>query len=161
MQYLTAPKFGNTHLLDRRCAHTHDDASLPDQLRPAQWGNPERSARPLREATKGGSSASYPALGGSRQPANRLVQDLQPFPRLTRLQIGLRQQSRRKRRLSLRAGGAGGIQTLFCNGAARVKGSKLAHAPRMVVWQGPLFCPRSARAAAASWGQARTRRINL
>ena len=51
--------------------------------------------------------------------------------------------------------------TLFCNRAARVKGSKLAPAPRMVVWQGPLFCPRSARAAAASWGQARARRINL
>jgi hypothetical protein len=52
-------------------------------------------------------------------------------------------------------------RTLFCNRAARVKGSKLAPAPRMVVWQGPLFCPRSARAAAASWGQARARRINL
>ena len=52
-------------------------------------------------------------------------------------------------------------RTLFCNRAARVKGSKLALAPRMVVWQGPLFCPRSARAAAASWSQARARRINL
>ena len=30
------------HLFDRRCAHTHDDASLPDQLRPTQWGNPEK-----------------------------------------------------------------------------------------------------------------------
>ena len=54
----------------------------------------------------------------------------------------------------------GGLKP-FCNRAARVKGSKLAHAPRMVVWQGPLFCPRSARAAAASWGQARARCINL
>jgi Transposase DDE domain group 1 len=52
-------------------------------------------------------------------------------------------------------------RTLFCNWAARVKGSKLALAPRMVVWQGPLFCPRSARAAAASWSQARARCINL
>jgi hypothetical protein len=52
-------------------------------------------------------------------------------------------------------------QTLFCNRAARVKGFKLAPAPRMVVWQGPLFCPRSAQGAAASWGQARARRINL
>jgi hypothetical protein len=34
---------------------------------------------------------------------------------------------------------------LFCNRAARVKGSKLALAPRVVVWQGPLFCPWSAR----------------
>ena len=39
--------------------------------------------------------------------------------------------------------------------------TKLAPAPRMRVWQGPLFCPRSARAAAASWSQARARRINL
>jgi acetyl esterase/lipase len=53
------------------------------------------------------------------------------------------------------------IETLFCNRAARVKGSKLATAPRMVVWQGPLFCPRSAQAAAASWGQVRARCINL
>jgi hypothetical protein len=52
-------------------------------------------------------------------------------------------------------------QTLFCNRAARVKGSKLAPAPQMVVWQGPLFSPRSARAAAASWSQARARCINL
>jgi hypothetical protein len=52
-------------------------------------------------------------------------------------------------------------RTLFCNRAARVKGSKLAPAPRPVVWQGPLFCPRSAHAAAASWSQARARRINL
>jgi hypothetical protein len=52
-------------------------------------------------------------------------------------------------------------QTLFCNRAARVKDSKLAHAPRMVVWQGPLFCPSSAHTAAASWSQAGTRRINL
>ncbi len=52
-------------------------------------------------------------------------------------------------------------ETLFCNRGARVKGSKLAPAPRMVVWQGPLFCPRSAQAAAASWGQARARCINL
>jgi cellulose synthase/poly-beta-1,6-N-acetylglucosamine synthase-like glycosyltransferase len=52
-------------------------------------------------------------------------------------------------------------RTLFCNRAAQVKGSKLAPARRLVVWQGPLFCPRSARGAAASWGQARARRINL
>ena len=51
-------------------------------------------------------------------------------------------------------------QTLFCNRAARVKGSKLAPAPRMAVWQGPLFCPRSAQAAAASWSQAWARCIN-
>jgi hypothetical protein len=53
------------------------------------------------------------------------------------------------------------VEPLFCNRAARVKDSKLELAPRMVVWQGPLFCPRSARAAAASWSQARARRINL
>jgi hypothetical protein len=52
-------------------------------------------------------------------------------------------------------------EPVFCNRAARVKGSKLALAPRMVDWQGPLFCPRSAHAAAASWSQARARRINL
>jgi hypothetical protein len=34
-------------------------------------------------------------------------------------------------------------RTVFCRRAARVKGSKLAPAPRMVIWQGPLFCPRS------------------
>ena len=45
--------------------------------------------------------------------------------------------------------------------AARVKDSKLALAPRVVVWRGPLFCPRSVHAAAASWGQARARCINL
>jgi hypothetical protein len=60
------------------------------------------------------------------------------------------------------AGGRGTVvERLFCNRAARVKDSKLELAPRMVVWQGPLFCPRSTRAAAASWSQARARRINL
>ena len=58
-------------------------------------------------------------------------------------------------------GGGHGDQTLFRNRAARVKGSKLEPAPRMVVWQGPLFCPRSAQPDAASWGQARARCINL
>jgi hypothetical protein len=53
------------------------------------------------------------------------------------------------------------VEPLFGNRAARVKDSTLELAPRMVVWQGPLFCPRSARAAAASWSQARARRINL
>jgi hypothetical protein len=60
------------------------------------------------------------------------------------------------------AGGRGTVvEPLFCNRAARVKDFKLELAPRMVVRQGSLFCPRSAQAAAASWSQARARRINL